>query len=291
MAAGTARRASAAIRASLSVYELSSPMTCSFDASGRPVSFMVASPRSTKCSEFGATGGAAIGIWVIHGCRSSMSRWITAQDRSRDRQPSPSITRCSAPSAAAFHMSWSSSSLLATYRYSAIVVTPSLAATRAMATPSRPSASASRMAAAAMASADSPARGPRLPRSRRPQSRSSPDGSGRRPAVGSVICPPLRSAAPRYAGQTKPIIPNESLLRLLRPQFPPGRRPDGAASLDPPRLPPSPAPHAPGPAPSAASAGALDLTVYDAYYSAYVIHSKCGRPPQGLPRQDGPRRR
>ena len=154
-------------------------MTWIFDASGRPVSSMAASPRSTKCIEFGATGGAAIGIWVIHGWRSSMSRWMTAQARSRDRQPSPSITRSSAPSALAFHMSWSSSSLFATYRYSAIVVTPSSAATRAMETASRPSASASRMAAAAMASADSPGRGPRLPRSRRPQSRSSPGGSGR----------------------------------------------------------------------------------------------------------------
>ena len=36
--------------------------------------------------------------------------------RSRDRQSSPSMTRCSAPSALAFHISWSSSSLLATCR-------------------------------------------------------------------------------------------------------------------------------------------------------------------------------
>ena len=114
MAARTARIASAAIRASLSVYELSSPMTRILSASARPVSSMVCSPRSTKCSEFGAAGGAAIGIWVIHGCRSIMSRWMTAQVRSRSRQSVPSMTSSSAPVALAFHMSWSSSSLLAT---------------------------------------------------------------------------------------------------------------------------------------------------------------------------------
>jgi hypothetical protein len=89
-------------------------MTRSLSASGRPVPSIVRSPRSTKCSEFGATGGAAIGIWVIQGWRSSMSRWMTAQVRSRSRQSSPSMTRLSAPSALAFHMSCSSSSLLAT---------------------------------------------------------------------------------------------------------------------------------------------------------------------------------
>jgi hypothetical protein len=92
------------------------PITRSLSASASPVPSMVSRPRSTKCSEFGANGGAAIGIWVIHGCRSSMSRWMTAQVRSRARQPSPSMTRCSAPTALAFHMSWSSSSLLATCR-------------------------------------------------------------------------------------------------------------------------------------------------------------------------------
>jgi hypothetical protein len=55
-----------------------------------------------------------MGIWVIHGWRSSMSRWMIAQVRSRDRQPSPSMTSRSAPSALALNMSWSISSLLAT---------------------------------------------------------------------------------------------------------------------------------------------------------------------------------
>ena len=77
---------------------------------------MVASPRSTKASEFGATGGAAIGIWVIHGWRSIMSRCTIAHIRSRARHPSPSNTRVSAPRALAFHISWRSSSLLSTYR-------------------------------------------------------------------------------------------------------------------------------------------------------------------------------
>ena len=49
-------------------------MTPSLSASSIPVSSRASIPRSTKVSEFGATGGAAIGIWVIQGCRSSMSR-------------------------------------------------------------------------------------------------------------------------------------------------------------------------------------------------------------------------
>ncbi len=146
--------------------------------SARPVPSSVSRPRSTNTSEFGASGGAASGIWVTHGCRSSISRWTVAHIRSRGRQPSPLSTRPSAPSALAFHMSCSSSSLLATCRYSDMVVKPSSCATRAIDTASRPSASASRMAASAIAPADSPARGPRFPRSRRPQRRSSPGGSG-----------------------------------------------------------------------------------------------------------------
>jgi hypothetical protein len=43
-----------------------------------------------------------------------MSRWMTAHDRSRERQSSPSRTMLSAPNALALNMSWSSSSLLAT---------------------------------------------------------------------------------------------------------------------------------------------------------------------------------
>ncbi len=77
---------------------------------------MASRPRSTKVSELGAIGGAAIGMWVIHGWRSSISRWITAHCRRRDRHPLPVRTMVSAPLALAFHMSWSSSSLLTTYR-------------------------------------------------------------------------------------------------------------------------------------------------------------------------------
>ena len=82
--------------------------------SQRPVSSRVSMPRSTKCSEFGAAGGAAIGIWVIHGWRPSTSHWMPAQRRSRVRQSGPSMTSSAAPTALAFHISWSSSSLLAT---------------------------------------------------------------------------------------------------------------------------------------------------------------------------------
>ena len=117
-----------------------------------------------------------------------------AQARSRARQSSPSSTRSSAPWALAFHISWSSSSLLATCRYSDMVVNPSSSATRAIETASSPSASASRMAAATMASTDSPGLGPRWPRSRRPQSRSSPGGSG-----GGSPLDPLTRAPARWA--------------------------------------------------------------------------------------------
>jgi hypothetical protein len=51
-------------------------------------------------------------------------------------------------------------------------------ATWAIETASSPSASARRMAAATIASTDRPGLGPRWPRPRRPQSRSSPGGSG-----------------------------------------------------------------------------------------------------------------
>ena len=158
-------------------------MTRSLSASGRPESSIASSPRSTNVSEFGAMGGAAIGIWVIHGCRSIISRWTVAHVRNRARQPSPVSTRSSAPWALAFHISWRSSSLLATCRYSDMVVNPSCSATRAMETASRPSASASRMAAATIASTDRPGFGPRWPRPRRPQSRSRPGGSGGEPGI------------------------------------------------------------------------------------------------------------
>jgi len=75
---------------------------------------MASSARSTKCIEFGATGGAASGIWVIQGCWSSTSRWTRAHDFRRSRQPLPSSTSVSAPTALAFHISCSSSSLFAT---------------------------------------------------------------------------------------------------------------------------------------------------------------------------------
>ena len=82
-AARAARAASCAIRASLSVYELIRPMTRSLSASSRPVSSIASSPRSTNVSELGAIGGAAIGIWVIHGCWSIISRWTMAHIRNR----------------------------------------------------------------------------------------------------------------------------------------------------------------------------------------------------------------
>jgi len=59
-----------------------------------------------------------------------------------------------------------------------MVVKPSSAATRAIEIASSPSASAIRTAASTIASADSPGCGPRLPRSRRPHSRSITGGSG-----------------------------------------------------------------------------------------------------------------
>jgi AcrR family transcriptional regulator len=115
----------------------------------------------------------------------ALSEARMAHVRNRSRQPSPVSTRSSAPCALAFHISWSSSSLLPTCRYSDMVVNPSCSATRAMETASRPSASASRTAAATMASMDRPGFGPRWPRPRRPQSRSSPGGSGGEPGMPS----------------------------------------------------------------------------------------------------------
>ena len=145
--------------------------------SARPVPSRAASPSSTNASELGETGGAAIGSWVIHGWRSITSCWVSDHIRSRGRQPSPSSTRSCKDSALAFHISCISSSLLVTCRYSDIVVNPSSAATRAIDTASRPSASATRMAASTIMSADSPGRGPRLPCPRRPHRRSSPGGN------------------------------------------------------------------------------------------------------------------
>ncbi len=40
-------------------------MTRSLSPAARGVPSMVSNPRSTKVREFGASGGAAIGIWVI----------------------------------------------------------------------------------------------------------------------------------------------------------------------------------------------------------------------------------
>ena len=64
-------------------------------ASAKAVPSMDSSPRSTKVSEFGCERGAAIGMSVIQGWRSSMSRWITAQFRSLDRQSDPSSDQIS----------------------------------------------------------------------------------------------------------------------------------------------------------------------------------------------------
>ena len=87
-----------------------------FSVSVSSVPSMACRARSTNASELGAMGGEAMGIWVIHGWRSSWSRWITDHSRRRARHPSPVSTRVSAPCALPFHMSWSSSSLLVTYR-------------------------------------------------------------------------------------------------------------------------------------------------------------------------------
>src|ERR1700761_6046398 len=79
-----------------------------------------------------------------------------------------------------------------------MVVKPSLRATRSIDTASSPLASAIPMAAATMASADSPARGPRLPRSRRPHSRSRPGGSGTCSRASGIWPPPLLTRARGY---------------------------------------------------------------------------------------------
>ena len=89
-------------------------MIRSLSASARSVSSSVSRPRSTKASELGASGGVAIGISVIQGWRSITSRWTIAQERRLSRQPFPSTTNSSAPSALAFHISCRSSSLPAT---------------------------------------------------------------------------------------------------------------------------------------------------------------------------------
>jgi hypothetical protein len=80
-------------------------MTRSLSVSARPVPSSVANPCSTNISEFGDSGGDAIGIWVIHGWRSIRSRWKAAHIRSLDRQSSPPSTNFSELSELTFHIS------------------------------------------------------------------------------------------------------------------------------------------------------------------------------------------
>src|SRR5690625_466959 len=99
-----------------------------------------------------------------------------AQDVSRSRQLSPSIRADAKSRALAFHMSCSNSSLLATCRYSDMVVYPSVCATRAIDTDSKPSALAISMAVSTIVAASRFGLGPREAGDRRPHSALSPGG-------------------------------------------------------------------------------------------------------------------
>ena len=95
---------------------LISPSSLIFALSGRSTSSSAERPSSTQPSDSGDSGGVDIGSCTIHSFCPIIRRWTSAQDRSRSRHVSPSRTTSSIPRALAFHISWSSSSLLATWR-------------------------------------------------------------------------------------------------------------------------------------------------------------------------------
>ena len=166
-------------------------------------------PTLHEVSELGASGGAAIGIWVIQGWRSSMSRWI---DRPNPQPGPPAVSlqdqvlravRAGVP-----------------HELEQLFLAGDVPVQRHRGEPElrRDPGHGDRLEALGVGDPNGglddgvgrqPRPGPALPRSRRPHNRSSPGGQ----LAGSVLLP-TRHVGSRPRWSPAPIIPATSLARL-----------------------------------------------------------------------------